>query len=175
MGEVICWDCGNLQEELKPCQRCGSIRMDINIEGDREPHYFDRQTRPITLLEYALLGEGTFEGRRDYKRVAETKVGEIAWASTVWLGINHEWRPGYPPLIFESQVFVPPYDDDAPDPVIGRPVLQGLEEVFGVRRYSTEAQALAGHDQLVAEVEEWVAEQRAWIEVAVADIEGEQQ
>ena len=28
---------------------------------------------------------------------------------------------------------------------------------------------------MVAEVEEWLAEQRAWIEVAVADIEGEQE
>lgn len=31
-----------------------------------------------------------------------------------------------------------------------------------------------GHLEVVAEVEAWLAKQRAWIEVAVAEIEGEQ-
>lgn len=56
--------------------------------------------------------------------------------STVWLGMNHEWRDGHPPLIFETMVF-------------------GGEPWDGyMLRYTTEAQAVAGHDQLVARIRE---------------------
>jgi hypothetical protein len=60
------------------------------------------------------------------QRVARTVIGDIV-VSTVWLmGIDHEWRPGHPPLIFETMIFGRGGDDDC-------------------RRYNTEEQAIRGH------------------------------
>jgi hypothetical protein len=50
--------------------------------------------------------------------------------STVYLGMNHQWGDG-PPLIFETMVF-------------------GGDEGEPCWRYSTEEQARAGHDRVVA-------------------------
>jgi hypothetical protein len=64
------------------------------------------------------------------QRVARTMIGDIV-VSTVWLmGIDHEWQPGRPPLIFETMIFGRGDDDDC-------------------RRYSTEEQALRGHIEAV--------------------------
>lgn len=173
----ICLDCNHRLEQLKPCTNCGSHRVDMWSPGwDGMPDwtrisYHDRQGNPLTLLEYAEKF-ATFEERKEYKQVAYTEVGGMAFVSTVWLGVNHRMGPG-PPLIFETMAFVIPRDDDPPG-LFGHPNLASLDEFIASRRYSTEEQALAGHAEVVAEVEAWLAEQRAWIEVAVADIEGEQ-
>ena len=64
-----------------------------------------------------------------YWTVAQDRVQ--GWlVSTVWLGMNHSWEPGAPPLIFETMVFPPESSSD---------------EYF--ERYATEEEALAGHQK----------------------------
>lgn len=63
--------------------------------------------------------------------MAETTLPNGRWVSTVWLGLNHAFGAG-PPVIFESMVF------DTRD---------SMGEV-DCERYSTEAEALAGHAAL---------------------------
>lgn len=67
-------------------------------------------------------------------RVAWTPIADGIEVSTVFLGLNHRYRPDGPPLLFETMVFG--VDDDA--------------DVMW--RWSTWDQALAGHDQVVAAV-----------------------
>lgn len=86
--------------------------------------YYNRDGSPMTMAQWA-------ESFRDpaQKRVAHDTVGD-AEVSTVWLGLNHAWDDG-PPLIFETMVF-------------------GGEHSDWQDRYSTEAEALAGHQRVVA-------------------------
>ena len=80
---------------------------------------YDRQGRPISYDEWADLRE------RDLV-VEKTTIGGID-ISTVWLGLDHQWDPDGPPHIFETMIFEQgPLDQEC-------------------WRYSTEADALAGH------------------------------
>lgn len=88
---------------------------------------YDRKGQPITLERYAELMHDL-----SYRRVAEDRIGHV-WVSTVWLGVNHQFIPGGPPLIFETMIFGGPQDEDC-------------------WRYSTEEEALAGHRLAVREV-----------------------
>jgi hypothetical protein len=98
--------------------------------------YFDREGNRITLDEWARLrGPDTDL----YRRVALTEVGPYM-VSTVWLGLDHEWRPGHPPLIFETMTFLRTEWEDW--------LRTGLHDI-DARRYTTEEQALDGHDELV--------------------------
>ena len=101
--------------------------------------YYDRQGNPLSLEEWTarLADEG-------YKRVAETQVGPY-WISTVWLGLDHSFAGG-PPLIFETMVFATSPDVSGPGP--------DLE----CRRWSTEAEALAGHEEFATLVRATVQE-----------------
>lgn len=82
--------------------------------------YYDRAGRPITLEDWCATWD-------EHRQVARDVVGRLR-VSTVWLGLDHQWQPGGPPLIFETMVF-PPWD---------------YSELF-VARYSTEAEARGGH------------------------------
>lgn len=174
----ICMDCNTRLQHLRPCTNCGSHRVDLwspswpDMPDYIRVSYHDREGNPLTLLEY-VERFGDFEVRKDYKQVAYTEIAGVLFVSTVWLGVNHRIGPGRP-LIFETMAFVITHDDDVPNPTFGRVLAASLEEFISPRRYSTEEEALAGHAEVVAEVEAWWAEQRAWIEVAVADIQGEQ-
>lgn len=86
--------------------------------------YYDREGRPLTRMEWASR-----VGDYDYKRVAWTDIGAYQ-VSTVWLGLNHNWSPDGPPLIFETMVF------------------GGGNHDLDMDRYSTLAGALAGHEQM---------------------------
>jgi hypothetical protein len=88
--------------------------------------YYDRQGNPITQDRYIKLFEDMA-----YKRVAETMVGPY-WVSTVWIGLDHGFGNGEP-LIFETMVF---HKDKG-----------WLDE--DMDRYSTEAEALEGHERMV--------------------------
>jgi hypothetical protein len=92
--------------------------------------YYDREGEPITLAQFDL-----FLGLEGYRRVAATQVGPY-WVSTVWLGIDHAFGGG-PPLIFETMVFA---TSDA---------VRGLGPDLECQRYSTEAEALQGHEDTV--------------------------
>jgi hypothetical protein len=100
--------------------------------------YYDRQGRPLPDLlidrEGFLREVAPLTRDDDYKRVALTEIGDIR-ISTVWLGLDHNFNPTGPPLIFETMVFGGPLNEEQ-------------------WRYPTEAAALAGHDQAVAAVHE---------------------
>ncbi len=98
------------------------------------PMYYARDGTPLgdDMLEWAEHWEDN--------RVDETTVGNW-WISTVYLGLNHQWDPLGPPLIFETMIF-PVTDDGTPS----------MSERW-MDRYSTEEQAVAGHASVVALVE----------------------
>lgn len=92
--------------------------------------YYDRAGNPVSsALEWAKL----FDGNPDYRRVARDVLPNGIVVSTVWLGLDHGFGSGAP-LIFETMVFAGGDDDS------------------DCERYSTEAEARAGHAQLV---EKW--------------------
>lgn len=88
--------------------------------------YYDRSGQPITLEDWASSTADAV--------VAKTKLGEVE-VSTVWLGLDHNHAPYGPPIIFETMVFGPDHPLD-------------MECV----RYSTEAEAEAGHAAMVERV-----------------------
>ena len=65
------------------------------------------------------------------KIVKQERLPDGRFVSTVWLGLNHQYGDG-PPLIFETMVF------------------GGDGDSRECERYSTEAEALAGHKAMVA-------------------------
>lgn len=100
--------------------------------------YFDKNGDPMALMEWASKFEDM-----DYKVVAFDD-GKVYRVSTVWLGLDHNFAGDGPPLIFESMVFpLSSYEDQA------------------CRRYSTEAEALAGHAELVSE---WLVNETVYAE-----------
>lgn len=96
---------------------------------NHRPSYYGRDGQPMGHMEWAER----FGHDRDYKRVALTQVGELS-VSTVWLGLDHNFAGVGPPLIFETMI----HDDAADD---------WLEDQW---RYASEADARAGHEQVVA-------------------------
>jgi len=97
--------------------------------------YFDRQGRELQLMDWASKFED-----KEYQIVKQDRIGKY-FVSTVWLGINHRFMRGGPPLIFETMVFV----DDEKDP------LNEYQE-----RYSTEEEAVNGHEDTIAIVKAYM-------------------
>lgn len=91
-----------------------------------ESPYFDRTGQPIDMISWTNLFSD--EG---YQRVRADDIGDVH-VSTVWIGLNQAFRDG-PPLIFETMIFGGTYDEDQ-------------------WRYSTEDEAIASHDRLVAAI-----------------------
>jgi hypothetical protein len=109
------------------------------------PMHFDRQGNPISLRRWAELRETP-----GYIIVGRTRISDFSELSTVWLGIDHGFFSSFQPIIFESMYFI------EHDPVTHKGELMGTNweytserEGFLLARYSTEEQALAGHDQLI--------------------------
>jgi hypothetical protein len=92
---------------------------------------FDRMGKPIDLLTW-----GKLHNDEKYVRVRETILPDGKWVSTVWLGIDHNWGHGSP-LIFETMIF------------------QSREDltVLDTERYSTEQEAIEGHQRIVQSAE----------------------
>lgn len=84
--------------------------------------YYNRRGERITHDEWVSAPDN---------RVAWDMVGGVR-ISTAWLGLDHQFGGG-PPLIFETMLFGKAFD-------------------FQGERYSTEAEALAGHAEWVATV-----------------------
>ena len=69
-----------------------------------------------------------------YRQVRHSTLLDGVRVSTVWLGQDHAWDGGRP-LIFESMVF------------------KGDKSNLDCERYSTEEEAIAGHERMV---EKWL-------------------
>lgn len=91
-------------------------------------NYYDRQGNPMTIDE-------AMDKHRDweYKRVRLAVLPDGKWVSTLWLGLDYSFGEG-PPLIFETRVYLSPNDLDDID----------------CQRYATEADAIRGHEEMVA-------------------------
>jgi len=94
--------------------------------------YYDRDGNPMDMMDYSRQF-----ANMEYKRVKETTLPDGTWISTVWLGIDHHFGDG-PPLIFETMVFSS--QEDMAD--------------HDCERYSTLAEAEAGHTAMVAKWKE---------------------
>jgi hypothetical protein len=124
------------------------VRFDDLPPGVRDaPTFFDRCGNPIGMGRWMDLHHDI-----SYKRVRWTHVG--SWeVSTVWLGIDHGFIG--PPLIFETMVFEQAESNGYMGPALG---LDGGGYVYHesfdeyTSRYSTEGQAIAGHEATVREV-----------------------
>jgi hypothetical protein len=108
---------------------------------------FDRQGKEISRAEWEALY--TMPG---YQRVAATKLPDGRYVSTVWLGLDHQFEEFDQPLIFETMVF-PAHPEPVPDDM---PMDEFIEQYVvnppNRWRYTTEVQALAGHEAVVAQL-----------------------
>lgn len=129
-SEMVPW----LWPEGSSDQETQRAALDGDGWGDEMTGYYNRQGEPISLEEFSERHKTEF-------RVAETTIGD-KWISTVWLGRNHRFADG-PPLIFETMVFQLGEDGK---------VSSWCE--LDADRYSTEEEALAGHNAIVAKYSE---------------------
>lgn len=88
-------------------------------------------TRMDDLVEWSRRFE------TDERRIAQTRMPDGRWVSTVFLGLDHRFGEGGSPLVFETMVF---------------PSEKNLDEEW-VQRCSTYAQALEQHKRGVAEAQ----------------------
>jgi hypothetical protein len=113
--------------------------------------WYRRDGTPIRdLLTWAKLFENTV-----YRRVADTVLEDGTRISTVWLGLDHRFiATEGPPLIFETMVFSP---ETKKIEFAGRE--HEFHEDWDQECYSTEAEAIAGHDAMVRK---WRAIREKW-------------
>ena len=96
--------------------------------------WYNRKGTPISTRRASYL-----LGRPKYKILKQTKTKNLKyWVSTVWLGLDHNFNLRSKPLIFETMVF--------PHNVIGGVLNYGD---LDMDRYSTEKEALRGHNRMV--------------------------
>ena len=103
--------------------------------------YYDRDGNTISDFEWAKLFSD-----EEYKIIAKhTQTTQFAGVtvSTVWLGIDHNFLQEGKPMIFETMVF---RNQEG--------VSLDMDEI--TYRYSTEKQALAGHDICVYNAWRWI-------------------
>lgn len=86
-------------------------------------HSYDRQGNPITTRRWGQLHDDV-----DYVQIDDTHINGLQ-ISTVWLGLDHAYGRG-DPVIFETMFF---------GPLVNNVCV----------RYSTEAQARAGHEAAI--------------------------
>jgi hypothetical protein len=101
--------------------------------------FYDRQGRPIELMEWARLRENPLNVVVARSAFGEDEDNPDVLVSTVWLGVDHSWTGEGPPIIFETMIFGGALDGEQ-------------------RRYATEAQAHEGHGYVVGLVRLELAE-----------------
>jgi len=128
------------------------------------PQYYDRQGFPIPGEEDTSAPEpewmlptlqwAKLHSDPDYKRVARDELPDGSYLSTVWLGLDHNFGFGGPPLFFETMRFA----GDESEIHLTRPVPASMEfpDIFGEPgetteqlRYGSEEEALAAHHEIV--------------------------
>lgn len=97
------------------------------------PMYFDRKGNPLTCLDW-----GDKFSDREYQVVKQETIGKYL-ISTVWVGLNMNMFRDGPPLIFETMIFF--------EQAGNKNELCGYQE-----RYSTEEEALIGHEKAKEEL-----------------------
>lgn len=105
--------------------------------------YYDRQGRPVSAEEWSRLHSSGL----DYLKVRRDVVGQYL-ISTVWIGLDHNFSPTGPPLIFETMIFGP--DEETSGGVL-------------IDRYTTEEEAIKGHEETLFSV--------SAIETVLADVD----
>lgn len=96
-------------------------------------NYYDKQGNRIDEIKLNELYSDP-----EYARVAKTVLDYGMTISTVWLGFNYAFDKKKDLLIFETMVFPRGFHD---------------EEVY-MERYSTEEEAIAGHERIVKMVQD---------------------
>jgi hypothetical protein len=104
---------------------------------DFGPRYYAVNGRPMAMVEWARVFGNYRHIGDDILRIR----GHVLRVSTVWLGLDHNWNPHGPPLIFETMVFE-----------------NGTIFDDFMCRYSTLAQAQRGHILMVRAVKRNVRE-----------------
>jgi hypothetical protein len=97
----------------------------------------DGEVMPCDLMTWAYW----LEKGRSHRLLQQDDLPGGYWISTVFLGLNHQYGKG-PPLWFETMIFEP--SDGKPSSLTGK-IHQRGPEIF-CERYSTLAEALAGHE-----------------------------
>lgn len=98
-----------------------------------QSYYYDRAGKPITSHEYLALHEAALDSSEAWerqRRVARSVLDDGTVVSTVWTGLNTNITRIGPPAIFETMVFGGPYNHAS-------------------WRYSTESEAVSGHEKIV--------------------------
>jgi hypothetical protein len=106
----------------------------------RTPYYkLDENKNPVPCSTYEFtMQQEQFE---KFKRVAKTQLGPYT-VSTVFLSIDHNWGGKGPPVLFETMIWSDKQTDK-------------LGEFFNFQtRYCTWEEAIAGHESIVAMVNE---------------------
>lgn len=112
----------------------------------RDRHWIlDPNGEPIPAINFIVWAQWFDRNDADARRVAETRT-KLFWVSTVFLGLDHNFLGDGPPLTFESMAFRQPRARDIRAVIPESPLIEA-EELCD--RYTTRAQALAGHSQMV--------------------------
>lgn len=98
--------------------------------------WYDMDHNPISVEEADQLLQS------EERQIALTELDGGWTVSTIFLVLDHQFVPDAPPLLYETVVFDP-----------GR-------ESYTQDRYQTRAQAIAGHDQLVAFIRDLIKEKK---------------
>lgn len=117
---------------------------------------YDRQGNEVSFPEWCALVE---LGGWEYKKVKRTAIDELGLdVSTVWLGLDHSFGAGGPPLIFETMIFAQELSH-AQYEFKGKTRKYSYHEDVGYcKRYATEEEAVADHDRVVAEFRKGIDE-----------------
>lgn len=99
------------------------------IKKEYGPRYFDRQGKPMELMDLARKCEDN-----EYRIVKQEKLDRW-FISTVWMGLNMQMFKENPIHIFETMIFLENEDRKCDDRLN-----------FYQERYSTETEALHGHE-----------------------------
>tara|TARA_Y100000310_G_C20447834_1_gene699269 strand:- start:545 stop:853 length:309 start_codon:yes stop_codon:yes gene_type:complete len=95
--------------------------------------YYDKNGKSLEVMEWAKKLEDF-----DYKCVKKDILKNGIVVSTVWLGLDHNIIEQGSPLIFETMVFPK----------------EGESSELDVDRYSTEEEALNGHQKMIDKFKE---------------------
>jgi hypothetical protein len=117
-------------------------QANCGFRQEGSPKYFDRAGKPIDAGEWGRLGDD-----QEYSTVRTDQRSGYRVA-TIWTG-HDTTLTGTPesPHIFETMMYT----------MHGRPMGFGPDLVFHAR-YPTEAAAIAGHDQALAWLNEWLVQ-----------------